>query len=176
MLQVVFYAATLVFIFRQVKIQNRQISIQNKQLKDQVNINIVTILNSLQEQWWSTRMRRARRTVCENHIKTSINVEEEAVLSFFENISLFCEKKMIDPEFIWETYSYYIERYWMILKDNVEKIQETDKSYFNGFIKLKEKMEEITKSKNLAVIKILDKDLTAFRDSEKLCYTPKKTN
>ncbi len=186
MMQFVVYVFTFIAIIRQlrtqnrqnsilneqIKIQNRQIEIQNEQLKGQININIVAILNDLNEQWWSTRMRRARRKACEDRLKTTINVDEEAILSFFENINLFCSNEMIEEKFIWETYSYYIERYWLLFKDNVERFQADDSSYFSGFVKLKNNMEKISKDKGCSIAEISKEQLSAFADSEKLCYTP----
>jgi hypothetical protein len=187
MMQFWVYLFTLIAIIVQVRKQNMQIGIQNSQLElqnsqlalqtnqlvDQSNINVVIILNSLNEQWWSTRMRRARKKVCENYKSTSINVEEEAVLSFFENMALYTNRNMINPEFIWETYSYYIERYWLVLKDNVESFQKNDPTYFDGVVRLKNKMHEISLSKNATVSVISTDELTAFVESEKQCYTPK---
>lgn len=173
MMQFFLYVVTFFVVLIQLHEQNQQKKIQNEQLKDQVNINIVTILNSLNEQWWSTRMRRARRKICFNHKANSINVDEEAVLSFFENIGLYCERKMIDPELIWETYSYYIERYWLILKTNIETIQSKDQTYFDGFVRLKDLMDSISKLKGINKVNISVAELIDFIESEKLCYTPK---
>lgn len=101
-MQFLVYTATLIAIICQVRKLNEQINLQNQQLKDQINSNVVSFLNYLNEQWWSTRMRKARRNSCLNHKENTINIEDEAVMSFFENIGLYCDKRMIDHEFIWK--------------------------------------------------------------------------
>lgn len=172
-MQFLVYTATLIAIIIQVNKINVQISLQNKQLSDQVNSNIVSFLNSLNEQWWSTRMRKARRQTCLKFKGNTINVEEEAVMAFFENLGLYCDKKMIDSEFVWETYSYYIERYYKVLENNISAIQEKDPTYFDGFVKLHKLMNEISKQKGITQLELSAEDIQVFVDSEKLCYTPK---
>jgi hypothetical protein len=173
MLQFFVYLVTLIAIIRQIGILNKQSKIQNNQLKDQININIVTILNSLHEQWWSTRMRKARRNCCINHETSNINVDEEAVLSFFETIGLYIRKNMISTEFVWESYSYYVERYFKVFETNLDSIRARDNTYFNNFIYLKSAFETMNKIKGIDSIPIKEKEMLAFINSEKNCYSPK---
>jgi hypothetical protein len=173
MLQFFVYFVTLIAIIRQIKIQNNQQKIQNDQLQDQININIVTILNSLHEQWWSTRMRKARRKYCINHETSNINVDEEAVLSFFETIGFYIRKNMISTEFVCESHSYYVERYFKVFETNLNFIRARDNTYFNNFIYLKSAFETMNKIKGIDSTPISEKEMLAFINSEINCYSPK---
>ena len=103
-IQVLIIPLTIYFVIKQLKAQN-----QNNQ---------ITLLNSLEEKWTSSAMKKSRIAVCSKNDYSHVDLEEEDILWFFEKIAIFNLRKVLDLEIIWEYYSYYIENYFKLLENN----------------------------------------------------------
>ena len=123
MCQFIVITISLIFIYRQLRIQRQA--------------NALSSLKSLDDKWRSINMAKARYAVCKKcgHDDKKIRHNEENILDFFEEMGLFLKRKVFDKKAIWEFYSYYIEHYWPILQPKIVEIRaETqDKTWFSNF-------------------------------------------
>jgi hypothetical protein len=167
LVQSVVVAVSLYFIYQQIRIQSQA--------------NMLTALFGLATKWDSDRMIEARQQICTNHNSNtesrSINVPEERIASFFEEIGLFMKKKAFTPDVIWDEYSYYVEHYWPMLEPHVREFRrvERDDSWFENFEALYNQLQQISERRGLYVIKRDDSDVTKFIKGETLLIQEKKT-
>ncbi len=100
-------------------------------------------------------MIKNRKVVCETY-KTykddmHIGVKEGELLGFFEDIGWMLQKKLLNREVIWDSYSYYIEHYWLMLKAKVfsYREEENDYSWFENFEFLYDQMKVHSKKRKV---------------------------
>ena len=132
--------------------------------------NMLQTILKFRDIWSSDSMMKNRRDTCETYRKksTSIRRVEEEVLTFFEEIGLLVEKRVVSEEFVWESYSYYIEYYWAMLEKNVQEYRKStkDKSWFEHFEKLNHAMREFSRKRGLPSTQKTAEEIDDFIDSE----------
>ena len=139
MAQFLAVAVSLVFIYRQVKLQRMG--------------NMLTVLGAFHERWESDKLIQSRIHVCEDYGKneTSISVAEEPVLVFFEELGLHLRKNVFDKETLWEVYSYEVQHYWQILSPRISAFRTDygDPTWYSNFEYLFNAMKKHTHSRHL---------------------------
>ena len=132
--------------------------------------NMLQTLNNMRENWNNKQMMGFRRTTCENYLEGTKKIEmaEGEVLGFFEEMGLLLQKKVVSQEFIWETYSYYIEHYWSMLKDNIQefRLSTQDKSWYDHFEYLRDSVRRYSERKNCPSIDKTKEEIKRFISSE----------
>ena len=137
MAQSMIVLGSLIFIYRQIKIQRYS--------------NMLQMLNNMRENWNSERMMPFRKTTCTNYQKGTkkIGMAEGEVLGFFEEMGFMLKKGVVDKDFIWETYSYFIEHYWSMLESNIKefRLSTRDNSWFKNFESLRDSVRKYSEKK-----------------------------
>ena len=140
------------------------------QVRAQRYANIIQMLAKMRETWDSSPMLAHRRTTCENHRVGSkkISVAEGQVLGFFEEMGLLCRKGVLDDEFVWATYSYFIEHYWSMLETNIKEYRLTtkDNSWYEEVEGLRNMVAKFSLKKNVSASDKTDLEITTFIDGE----------
>ena len=101
---------------------------QGRQIKRQLELQVIT---DLYREWNSDEMMKARsdlcsilysdRTVIDNSCHGLDKIEE--VLEFFEKIASYHLNGVLTRSLIWDTFSFYIMRYYFYTKDAVKYIE-----------------------------------------------------
>jgi hypothetical protein len=121
--QCIVILASLILIYRQVRIQSYA--------------NMLQMLTGMRETWNSDKMLAYRRATCNDYNDKSkrIGMHQGELLGFFEEMGLLLKKRVVQTEFIWDTYSYFIENYWSMLEPNIRELRLSmrDNSYFENF-------------------------------------------
>lgn len=137
MAQTFIILVSLIFIYRQVRVHRFS--------------NMLQTLSSLREHWNSDTMLAARKTTCINYQKGTkkIGKAEGDVLGFFEELGLLLKKGVVSKEFIWETYSYFIEHYWSMLEPNIKefRLSTNDNSWLDNFESLRKAIHRYSKKR-----------------------------
>lgn len=147
---------SLIFVFLEQKSLSGQLALQQKSQN-------VSSLNILDDRWLSEDMLRARKIFCEDWLEDpdTNSLSGEYIAEFFETIAIYQKYSAIPDDFIWETYSYYIEAYFLLNKKMILEYQEIDKTLFENFSNLYETMKKISAEKN-AKTEYSTKDLRDF--------------
>lgn len=155
MVQAVAVIVSLIFIYRQVRIQRMA--------------NSLTTLKEFRERWDSRRLSDARAAVVSAYSSRDKKIDhtEESLLNFFEEMGLNVSRGIFDACSVWETYSYYLEHYWPILLPKVTEMRaaERDGSYFEQAEKLYSKCCAISKKRGAEAAKT-EEQLTRFITGE----------
>jgi hypothetical protein len=112
------------------------------QRQDAKELLAVQISVELTKQFDSLEMHRARRTIAKQLIKNSAEIDETRLVDFFEDLAMYTKKGRIDKDIVYQTYSYWIERYWQALTIYINSFrkQEEDISYYANFEELNKEM------------------------------------
>jgi len=154
-----FFAITvsLIFIYRQVRAQRQT--------------NLLQTLNSLDNRWNSVEMLASRKRACETYLTDQLKIKREQcdVISFFEDIGVYLEKKVFDSDSLWDKYSYYIEHYWAMYQPHIVEFRATtkDPTWYEKFEMLKDRMEEVSKKKGLKTVGKTKEEIKKFIAAEK---------
>ena len=152
MIQSLAIIISLIFIYRQVRIQR--------------DSNMLQMLSKMRESWDGPQMIKYRHTACENRLKSSrkIDAAESQVLGFFEEMGLFLRKGVLEEEFVWITYSYFIEHYWSMLEPNIKefRLSSKDKSWFEEMETLRLSMRKYGWQKNIPTQDKTDAEVKGF--------------
>jgi len=139
MIQSLAIIGSLIFIFQQVRLHR--------------NANMIQLLSNIRKEWNARRMMDCRRAACKNYQAETrtkkIGMPESEVLGFFEQMGLLLRKRVVSSEFVWETYSYYIEHYWSMLESNIAEFRRStkDDSWYECFEYLRNSMRNYSKKK-----------------------------
>jgi hypothetical protein len=155
MAQFIVVAVTLLFAAYQLNLQRLS--------------NAFSSIFALREQWKSQEMCYCRKAICENQNQSTflIGANEGAVLGFFEEIGVYLKSGVFGERIIWDLYSYWIEHYWLIFKPSIQAYRKktSDKTYFENFESLYERMSNINRRLGIQVEKS-DERLQSFRQGE----------
>jgi hypothetical protein len=156
MAQTLIIFGSLIFIYRQVKIQRFT--------------NMLNMLNSMRENWTGNNMLKSRKAACINYKNRNnkIGKAESDVLGFFEDMGLLLKKKALSEEFIWETYSYFIEHYYTMLEPNIKEFRQStkDNSWYKNCEELSEKMKKYSKKSKASTYKKTNQKIEQFIKGE----------
>jgi hypothetical protein len=137
----------------------------------QKNGIVLQSLNNFREHWYNASMIKFRQETCKRYEEGNkkIGFCEGEVLGFFEELGLLVRKRLFSIDFIWETYSYFIEHYWDMLKDNINEYRKSteDNSWYENFEDLKNKMESYSKKKHCPVSPKTEHDIKKFVKGER---------
>jgi hypothetical protein len=152
MTQALIILISAILIYRQVRVQRYA--------------NLLQMLTKMRETWDSPTMLRHRQAACGNHQSGSkkIQAAEGQVLGFFEEMALLLRKGVLEEEFIWATYSYFIEHYWSMLEANIKEYRLTtkDESWFEELEELRKVIGKFAKRKNVSSSDKTESEITAF--------------
>jgi len=156
MIQSLVVIGSLLFIYHQVRLSRHS--------------NMLQTILKFREMWSSKEMIHYRQATCKRYKKQSraIGRAEEEVLGFFEDLGLLVENGVIPEEFVWEGYSYYIEHYWIMMKNNIMKFRQEkkDESWFERFERLAETMQKFSKKRKIPSSDITKTDIERFIKGE----------
>jgi hypothetical protein len=156
MAQAIIILVSAILIYRQVRVQRYA--------------NLLQMLTKMRETWDSPSMLQHRQAACGNYQSGSkkINAAEGQVLGFFEEMALLLRKGVLEEEFVWVTYSYFIEHYWSMLEANIKEYRLTtkDESWFEEMERLRKVIGKVSKRKNLPSADKTHLEITTFIDGE----------
>lgn len=122
-----------------------------RQLVAQRFANILSSVSSLNQNWNTEEMHKARKALCVKHDSKnrSISQQDGLVLDFFEQMGLYLRKGVFTPDILWELYSYYIEHYWCLVEPliNEFRLSTNDKTWYSNFDYLYEAMRVQSKKR-----------------------------
>lgn len=156
MMQFFIVAATLLLIYRQVKIQTAA--------------HIVQTLSNIDTRWNSEIMLRARLKVCSNWISGEKKFGEIGIYiaGFMEELGVYVQTGAVPPKFMWEAQSWHIEHYYCMFKDGIEHLRELHKdiNLYTQFESLYKKMNEINRENNSPAFIRREEELNRFANGE----------
>ena len=93
----------------------------SRQAKSMREANMLQALVPLEERWKSELLLSCRAAAAKRHAdgRCDIGRREGEVLSFFESLGVYLQRKIFDREILWEKYSYFIEHYWLIFSEHI---------------------------------------------------------
>ena len=97
----------------------------------------------------------------------------EDVLDFFETMGLLTRTKVIGSEFVWHSFFYWVQGYWIYLKEFIEKQREIYPTRYADYIWLHDKMIKIEEKKSGTIIL---SEWADFLEEESGCDVLKKYN
>jgi hypothetical protein len=141
-----------------------------RQIRLQRQANLLQTLASLDERWNSQEMCKSRKEACTTYLdgKFKISRMQGDVLTFFEDIGIYLERGVFDIESIWDKYGYYIEHYWAIYRPHIDEFRaETkDNTWYEKFEYLKNKMEEHSRKRGVAITVKTQDEIKKFMTGE----------
>lgn len=163
MAQTLIILGSLIFIYRQVRVQRFS--------------NMLQTLSSLRENWNNDTIVAARKTTCINYQKGTKNIgkAEGEVLGFFEELGLLLKKRVVSTEFIWESYSYFIEHYWSMLEPNIKefRLSTNDNSWYDNFESLRKAIGKYSKKRKCPSSDKTEEEIKRFIRGEIEDFTEK---
>jgi hypothetical protein len=90
----------------------------------------------LDKEFDSAEMRRARRSLASELLaKKGGDVSDYRVFDFFEKVASYHDDERIDDETLYDAFSHYAVRYWLVSQDIVKRFrkEEGDDAYYAGF-------------------------------------------
>jgi hypothetical protein len=89
----------------------------------------------LDKEFDSAEIRRARRSLASQLLHKKDDVSDYRVLDFFEKVGAYASQRRIDEDTVYESFSYYLERYWLASQGPIREFRkaEHDGTYYTGF-------------------------------------------
>jgi len=147
--------ATAGFVYRQVKLQ--------------WDDHLLATLKDLDDRWVSKSLMLARKKYCERWLADDHNPDPigEFIAEFFELLAIYEKTHTIPIEIIWDTFSFYIEHYYLMLQVELRtiRISRRDPSLYEGFERLYNLVHKKSKEKYAPTI-IENEDLFEFANRE----------
>ena len=142
-----------------------------KQVRIQLKSNMLQTLHKCDDKWSGDTIVNCRKHTAEHFINNNLHLHEQEfiLINFFEDIGLYLKEGILAKEIVWNTYSYYIEKYWPILKSAIEerRANDNDKSIAHNFEHLYDSMLSISKKKNAPTRPHTREQLIVFANHEK---------
>jgi len=114
-----------------------------KQSKDAHTSLGIKLLRDLDKEFDSEEMRQYRMALSNLCIKREEGAEIPSieiishfdVLNFFDTLGMFLKRNILDLEFTWARYSYWVIRYWEVLEKDINAYRklEKDNVYWEDF-------------------------------------------
>jgi|GEM_PF-1322977 len=156
MCQFIAVTCTLVFIVRQIKIQN--------------DSHLVTSFASFEERWNSQMMLKARKQVCFGYKPDNVAVDATThhVGLFFEELGVYCSKGVLNRDIVWEIYSFEIEHYWLMTRNAIYSFRkkQNDNTFYYNFERLHQHMKNIGVKKKAPMHERTQDDIQRFIEHE----------
>lgn len=108
-----------------------------KQRDDAKALLSVQMSVEFDKQFDSPEMHKARKMLALellNHKNGSLS----GIVDFFDKLSMYKQRKVIDEDLVYQSYSYWIVRYWPALKTSIDSFRslEKDQGYYQDFEQL----------------------------------------
>lgn len=156
MIQCAVVVFTLLFILRQIKIQN--------------DAHLVNSFAILQNRWTSPMMLHARRDLCLRSQRANHRLDGTVhyLCLFFEELGAFCSKNVLDPDIVWEVYSFEIEHYWVMTRDSIIHFRKAqhDMTFYYHFEKLYARTRDLGLKKGAPGHERTKEDIEGFIEHE----------
>lgn len=127
--------------------------LQNRATK---RLTCLQLFMQLAAQYDSPDMQRARAHLAEQLLSNPHRLDiNDTLLVFYENIAILHRRKLLDPELMWNTFTYDVRSYWYALEPYIFSIRKThgDNSLFREFQLLNDYFvgDEAAKIKSLSM-------------------------
>lgn len=108
-----------------------------QQRDDAQSLLDVQISIELDKQFDSPEMRHARRSLA-SQLLNKKEVTESRVNDFFDKLGMYTHLKRINKDIAYQSYSYWVERYWPAIKASIEEFRklENDPGYYQDYEEL----------------------------------------
>ncbi len=157
MCQFIVIAITLVMIYLQVRIQRKS--------------SMLNTLHKCDEKWNSDVLLKCRSHASEDYLRNDLHLHEEEVIliNFFEDLGLYVQEKVLSKAIVWDSYSYYIERYWPMLEAAIKERQASNGDLTIGerFKNLHSDMNKFSQKKKAPSGPFSKDDISALANHEK---------
>ena len=144
---------------------NEQQNDAQQQREDAKALLAVQMSVELDKQFDSSDMRKARKRLAFqllNHKEVSLS----GVTDFFDKLAMYKHRNVIDDDLVYQSFSYWILRYWPALKISIESFRnlENDPQYYQDFEELyKDMLADDAKD---GLTKISKKEIRRFLEEE----------
>lgn len=169
-LQFVAITLTLIFIYRQLRIQSFS--------------HVVSVLSRLDGQWNSKLMLVARVRTCQKWREAYLALPKNpqilkdanngldgnalAIADFFEDLAVYASKRFIPRDMIWHAYSWDLEYYWTLFRDGITEMHSTlnDVTPYSKLPKLIEAMKRENIKRNAPTSAKTQDEILTFLNME----------
>jgi len=103
----------------------------------------VEMLFKFVNEFESNRMREIRKKAAEELSEGKNEGYIDDVLGFFEMVGLLTRRKAIREEFVWHEFYDWIKGYYILCKDHIESDREDDRTLWEDFIWLQERLDKV---------------------------------
>lgn len=141
---------------KQREVMQAQLEQQKKdsqaQREDSKALLAVQMSVEMDKQFDSPEMRSARKRLA-TQLLNKKRVREDRLLDFFETLAMYTSQGRIDKDTVYQSYSYWVERYFPALQSEIKKTrqQERDSTFYEGFEDLYKDMMANDKKDGLPV-------------------------
>jgi hypothetical protein len=142
----------LVIAYRAFRLQNRQFEDSINRLRQSIEFVRETreleILRGYEQQYFYNKAFMESRKRAIESIKNGSFVDAEDILDFFETIAMLVNRKKLDAELVWHTFSWWIHRYWVATQSHITEKRKVDPTLWHDLGQFYPKMMEIEKKEN----------------------------
>jgi hypothetical protein len=138
--------------YRAFRLQNLQFQKSVDDLRQSIEFARETreleILRGYEQQFFYNESFIENRKRAMDSIKNGSFVDAEDILDFFETIAMLVNKKKLDAELVWHTFSWWIQRYWIATQGHIIEKRKVDPTLWHDLVQFYPKMIEIERKEN----------------------------
>lgn len=147
---------TLVLILRQIRLQTSTHTVQT--------------LEAIHQRWNEESMLRARYAVCDRYLKSEHSFDSigQFITEYMEELGIYLKLQAITPDAMWDTYSWYIEHYYSMFKNDIskERIETKEQHLYESFESLFIQLKAISSKKGAPDANRTTEALRRFAEDE----------
>lgn len=100
-----------------------------RQIQLQTATHTVQTLEAIHQRWNEEPMLRARHTVCQRYLSNQHSFDSigQFIAEYMEELGIYLKLKAISPDSMWDTYSWYIEHYYCMFRDEISRDRKDSK-------------------------------------------------
>ena len=156
MIQAIVVLVTLVFIYRQVRLQTAT--------------HVVQTLGAIHQRWAEDAMLRARHSVCSRYLAETFEFDgvSEYIAEFMEELGSYVKINAVPPDVMWDAQSWYIEHYYFMFKVGIDLVRKNyhDETLYSNTESLFSQMTAHSKLVGAPSVERGPNDLRRFAENE----------
>ncbi len=114
--------------------------------------NTVNAIRDYRNEWDSSSMEKSRIECCKSSElfnSTTTTKNEARIMNFYESLGLSLKYQVVDKNYVYHEFGYYIEYFWLLFKDKINdsRMRDGDETLYEYFEYLNKKMKKIAGNK-----------------------------
>jgi hypothetical protein len=129
----------------------------------------VDLLLKFEDRFFNTEQMKTARLLASKSLQQGGDSGVDDVLDFFETIGMLIRKDALDKEMVWNTFFYWLHRYWSAARDYISSQREDDPATWQELTYLHERMIEVERKKTHCSdsdLRLSKEDIKKFLEEE----------